>query len=201
MGNLKRIKRWWRLELTALVVLVLAALFAHYGPLQYSILQSVRDGDCEQVDRLLRWDPFLVNTIYTTDPGWTRGRASLLTEASCCRHTDIVELLVTRGADVNWHGWGLATALHDLAEYDDGKTMRLLILKGADVNAEDAMRRTPLHDAAEAGNRRAVELLLANGADINARDKYGKAALDHAVETGHSSIADLLRDHGGERIR
>lgn len=201
MGNLKRIKRWWKLELTALVVLVLAALFAHFGPLMDMVFQSVQDGDCEQVDRLLRWDPFLVNTIYTTDPGWTRGRASLLTEASYGRHPKMVELLAKRGANVNWHGWGLATALHDLAEYDDGKTMRLLVLKGADVNAEDHFARTPLHNAAEAGNRRAVEVLLASGADINARDKYGKAALDYAVETGHDSVADLLRDHGGERIR
>lgn|GEM_PF-6506779 len=176
---------------------LLAVLFAHYGPLRESILQAVRDGDCEKVDRLLRWDPALIGVIDTTDPGTVRGRASLLTEASYCRHRHLVGLLVRRGADVNWRGWGLQTALHDLAEYDDGKTMLLLIHRGADVDARDAVEQTPLHCAARAGNRRVAEVLLANGADVNARDKYSKTPLSYAVEEGHDPTADFLRSHGG----
>ena len=57
------------------------------------------------------------------------------------RHTEIVELLITNGADVNAKDDRGATPLHHAI---DKEIVELLIAEGADVNAKDKRGRTPL---------------------------------------------------------
>ncbi len=115
---------------------------------------------------------------------------------------DIAELLLTRGANVNFRtesGW---TALHevvgnsfDLDSTELREATKLLLAKGANVNARSADGRTPLAVVLESHNRKDVEsrrdiaeLLLAHGADINIRDQDGWTPLHRVV--GSYSISD-----------
>ena len=111
---------------------------------------------------------------------------------------EMVELLLTKGADINAGKW---TALHSALDAGRFDIVELLLAKGADVNIRDDEGRTPLHIAswyAAGKNTKIVELLLSKGADINVKANNGKTALSWAVEGGYTEIAELLRKHGAK---
>jgi cytohesin len=121
-------------------------------------------------------------------------RRTPLHSATAGGHTEIAELLIDNGADVNAnedYGW---TPLHNAASEGHMEVAELLIAKGADVNAKNNYGDNPLHGAAEQGHKEIVELLIAEGADVNAKSEGGSTPLDLAYGT----TADLLRKHGGK---
>jgi len=79
-------------------------------------------------------------------------------------HTDVVELLIANGADVNAKNDSGFTPLHWAATWDNKAAAELLISKGADVNAKDIDGKTPLNRAEEQGKSEMVELLKKHGA-------------------------------------
>jgi ankyrin repeat protein len=108
----------------------------------------------------------------------------------------MVELLLSRGADVNAaDGFG-RTALHIAAEKGFLAVAEVLLAHHADLNARDSQsngERTPLHLAAERGNVEMLKWLIARGADINARSKNGSTPLGDAASAGQlDSIRVLL---------
>jgi hypothetical protein len=90
-------------------------------------------------------------------------------------HTEVAELLIAAGADVNVKGVMDYTPLRLTANYGYKETSELLIAKGADVNAVSVEGETPLD--------RAETELSWQGAQTKATKK---------------EIADLLRTHGGK---
>ena len=115
-------------------------------------------------------------------------------------HEEIVELLISRGADVNAviesgglkgkTPLGLAWRHHpevtDFLRKHGGKT-------GAWLNAYNS-----IHAAARAGHIKAVKQHLASGADVNAKTKSGFTPLDATSVFNKTETADLLRKHGGK---
>ena len=88
-------------------------------------------------------------------------------------HTEVVELLIAKGADVNAKTTGLeGTPLHDAA--------------------------LAAHPADLVAHKEVIELLIAAGADVNAKKNDGKTPLDKAIERNRNELADLLRKHGGK---
>jgi ankyrin repeat protein len=63
------------------------------------------------------------------------------------RSSDVVRLLVSRGADVNARSKRGETALADAAGRGDVDGVKLLLEKGADVNVADYRGYTPLIQA------------------------------------------------------
>ena len=122
---------------------------------------------------------------------------------------EIVELLTSKGADVNAKDDNQSTPLLLATSQGDMEVARLLILKGADVNAKDIWGHTSLHNAAMRDHKELAELLIAKGADVNAKiektgDEMGLTSteivlvltpLDMAED---KKIANLLRKHGGK---
>jgi ankyrin repeat protein len=86
-----------------------------------------------------------------------------LQRAVDCGFRDIVDLLITKGADVNAKDNGDWTHLHS-AVYGHKDIVELLISKGANVNAKDGNRRTPLYYAKEQRHTEIVEMLKKHGA-------------------------------------
>lgn len=91
----------------------------------------------------------------------------------------IVELLISRGADVNktsrYNNTG-NTVLHVSASYNYTKVVKLLLEKGANKEVrESSMGDTPLIRASRfPGNSEVIQLLIQSGADINARQQGGR---------------------------
>ena len=108
-----------------------------------------------------------------------------------------VELLLSKGADVNAKNRRASTPLH-WAIHDEAK-VRLLLSKGARVNSKQAQGRTPLFLAAMLGDSVAtIRLLLDNGADPNLATANGQTPLMMAAARGNVEAMRLLIDKGAD---
>ncbi len=172
----------------------------------------MRAGDTVRVGELLDADPSLTNAADES------GR-TLLHEAASRSKLELVELLISRGADVNARTNDGRTPLHYAAgtqpvdgmieegykliiskaieaannpRYIDAAIMEALIANGADINAVTESRETPLH-CAMSGPQAAV--LISHGADVNARTENGSTLLHF---TSDSSVARLAVQHGAD---
>ena len=124
---------------------------------------------------------------------------ALLIEAAIKGQTQIADLLIAKGANVNARDKSGATPLHQAALKGNLGFAALLLQHGADVNARDGDGATPLHNAALSGHREVAELLLDKGADREARDtESGGTPLYHAAAWGRTAVVELLIARGAD---
>jgi uncharacterized protein len=117
--------------------------------------------------------------------------------------TEVVQLLLDRGADVNavdMNTGGMGeTALH-YATRSGAKSatviVGLLLGSGADVNAKDLTGNTPLMSALD--NREIALMVLAQGADVNVRDQGGNTALMYAAARHLTGMIQTLMKKGAD---
>jgi hypothetical protein len=124
-------------------------------------------------------------------------RTKTLHDAAVDGDIDQVQLLLSRGANVNEKnrmGW---TPLHTAVRNRRLALIEPLLAKGADINATDNRGQTPLMAAVYIGQKDAAELLIAKGADINII-AGGDNALSLAKKRRNTEIADLLVKHGAK---
>ena len=148
-----------------------------------ALLDAAKEGNIEAVKQHLANGA----DVNAKDDGWTP-----LHNAAGYSTKEMVELLISNGANVNVKNEDEWTPLHDAASKE---VAELLIAKGADMDAKDKDNWTPLHKAAFGGHMEIVELLIAEGADVNAKgeDEWTPLNLTQDPET-----IDLLRKHGGK---
>mgnify|MGYP003951823261 CR=1 FL=1 len=114
-------------------------------------------------------------------------------------HKEIVELLISTGADVNANfsprhqfNFRHSTALHSAAFKGHKEIAKLLIAAGADVNAKKQGGITPLLITVDNGDRGSIELFIAAGADVNRKMKGGSTPLHRASGQGQKRISEML---------
>ena len=121
-------------------------------------------------------------------------------------HTDVMQMLIDRGADLNrvaTHRLAV-TPLHAALFGRQAAAALLLIEHGADVTTARGgagLKRagwTALHYAAGLGFGTLVLPLLERHADLSRRDEEGKTPLDVASDANHLDIADILRSRGAK---
>ncbi|XP_067653662.1 fibronectin type 3 and ankyrin repeat domains protein 1-like [Haliotis asinina] len=110
-------------------------------------------------------------------------------------HSDVVEFLVGRGADVSLVDGDGDNVLH-LACYDgDVETVKLILdLDVVDVNYRGHYSRTPVMAAAVNGHRDVVEFLVGRGADVSLVDRDGDNVLHLACYDGDVETVKLILD-------
>ncbi|KAJ5093645.1 hypothetical protein N7456_009506 [Penicillium angulare] len=124
----------------------------------------------------------------------------LLHPAILFDHPQVVERLLTEGADPNAKGdkW---TALNLAARCGFPDVLEVLLAAGANPNAEgpDIERsvRVPLQAAAWKGHLYAVDRLLMAGANVNGGSD-GETALLLAADSGHLDVVQRLQDAGAD---
>ena len=136
--------------------------------------------------------------VKLTSPGWPGKRNSGPTALhnACMRadkNTEIVELLIAAGADLNAKcyndkadGW---TPLFFACLHENTEAVRLLVAKRAKVQARSESGSTPIHHAP---NAEIAQLLIDNGANVHFKDKNGYSPLHNAVKAGRLDVAKLL---------
>lgn len=121
------------------------------------IHQYATDGDAESVASDLAANP--ADLDLPDDARMT----PLQLASSHCR-TNVVVLLLSKGAATNRKGAGGATALHFAAQEGCLDAVTSLLAKGATINARDDERRTPLKRAEQWHQDAAAQFLREHGA-------------------------------------
>ncbi|KAG1687690.1 Ankyrin repeat domain-containing protein 49 [Nymphon striatum] len=139
------------------------------------ILSAAGNNGIERIAELLKIDASLVNSIDTD--GYTP-----LHRACYTKNSEIVKLLLEKGANVaakTTDGW---QPLHSACKWDSVKCASLLIENDANINARTNGNQTPLHLAASNGKgRNTLELLLwQKNIDTNVLNNSGDTAFDIA---------------------
>ncbi|KAL8835291.1 MAG: hypothetical protein Q9170_003377 [Blastenia crenularia] len=137
--------------------------------------------------------------------GWT----PLMIASSLKEGDALVDLLLSKDADVDIKNYNGQTALHFCASKNKLDIARKLISKKASARAKDKRQQLPLHRAAAIGSVPMVNLLLQNRSPLNATDSAGYTALHHGMlslpfmdwsnvsrvrmlQSGLSSLADIF---------
>jgi len=134
----------------------------------------------------------LINQV-THDDGWTPLHLAVNND-----NFNIVEVLITNGADVNAKDLDDWTPLQIAAQngYVD-ITEILTECHDSIVDEKDSNGQTALHLVACDGHANVIHVLIKNGASVNLIDNLQQTALSLAVQEGHLEAMNLLIDCGG----
>lgn len=159
---------------------------------ELNVFEACAAGELPRVQALVEQRPELINA-YAPDGFQPLGLAAFF------GHTEIVEYLLGKGAEVNSPSRNAMRVmpLHSAIANKRTEIVQLLLDRGADVNATQADDFTPLHEAAQNGMLDVIQWLLERGANINPRlSSSGKTPLALAIEHKQAAVAGLLRQRG-----
>lgn len=141
---------------------------------QMDIFSASVLGDVQQVEAILKTDPTAVNA--------RREDYSPLHWAVKFRRENVVEVLLTHGADVNAQNSNGDTPLYEAA-CKQKEVVKFLLAHNADVNIKRHSGETPLFEAVICGDKEIVTMLLARNAEVNLRGRWyhGRTLLQNAV--------------------
>lgn len=136
------------------------------------------------------------------------GPVSILMYAVVRSVPEVVSILVSGGADVNFVGVGRQTAFQFMLDLRrafrrDEQEICLRIAKslmrgGANVNRVDDHGNTILLSAADNHQTDIVKMLIESGADVNWSGRNNVTPLIHAVSNQDSKLAEYLIEHGAD---
>ncbi len=178
----------WVLAVICMVLLCMAAT-AVTRCSAGTIHEAAASGDVDAVKRMLNKDCMLLGE---RDFG---GKTPLIT-AAMYGQKQVLEYLLSRGADVAARDNDGRTALFWAAENGEASIVQLLVEKGASVKDSDLLGWTPLHAAAMMGQTDMVPLLTQKYAQVNVRDIRGRTPLDLAQTFERHDTEKMLRRHG-----
>lgn len=162
-----------------------------------AIVTAARNGDVEEVKRLLDQDSGLLEAVSLR--GGLR-RTPLISAADKGR-MEVVTFLVERGAEIDARDAAGLTAFHLAAAHGNEEIVAFLLSRGANAATGDNVRVTPLQDACREGHLRVVQLLLKHlrARGVNEVDKGGGTAFLRACRHGHTEVARALLLAGADR--
>jgi ankyrin repeat protein len=142
--------------LTVLITFCDGCILFHKHSAYRSIHEYAIAGDAAHVAADLESHPNDLNLL--DDGGLTPLHLAVL---HC--HTNVVDLLLKNGADVNHEGKDNETPLHLAAQEGCIDAVSMLLEKGANVNPHDRQRRTPLTRAKQWHQDVTVEFIRQHG--------------------------------------
>lgn len=111
---------------------------------------------------------------------------------------DLMQLFVSRGADINRANANGETAIALAAWRGHLDAVKWLVEHGAKINGSKR-QWSALHYAVFAGHANVADYLIERGADVNARSTNGSTVLMMAVYEGHQELARQLLEKGADR--
>merc|ERR1719150_518380 len=112
-----------------------------------------------------------------------QGEFTALIKASGKGQLEVVELLLARGANVNWNSASGSSALMMACSKGHAKVVELLLKNGASLN-QVFLGNALLHRAAMFGRSEVIQTLLKHGCNPAATNLEGKTAAEVASEKG-----------------
>ncbi len=154
-----------------------------------AVIRAVYEGNNDYLTRLIeKYDGEVLGVKLPTK----KGGVGLLLIASAKGNVDIVNTLLSYGADVNEIGLGGYRSIHNAAVNCNLALTKLLVVSGAELDAQTDLGITPLMGAAILGCKDVLLELLNHGADTQILSNEGRTALDYAKIKGWVEITKLL---------
>uniref|UniRef100_A0A671R2S8 Ankyrin-1-like n=1 Tax=Sinocyclocheilus anshuiensis TaxID=1608454 RepID=A0A671R2S8_9TELE len=156
---------------------------------------AARNDDTRTAAVLLQNDPNpdVLSKVFKTFTGFTP-----LHIAAHYENLNVAQLLLNRGADVNFMPKNGITPLHIASRRGNVIMVRLLLDRGAKIDAKTKDELTPLHCAARNGHVRIIEILLDQGAPIQAKTKNGLSPIHMAAQGDHLECIRQLLQYNAE---
>jgi ankyrin repeat protein len=142
--------------------------------------------------------PQLMSVYNFDNTGTLRGGVTPLYWAAELGYTEVLQVLISKGADFNARGGLYGNALQAASREGHEKVVQLLLDNGADINVQNGHYGNALQAASDGGHEKVVQLLLDKGADVNARGGLYGNALYAASDGGHEKVVQLLLDNGAD---
>jgi ankyrin repeat protein len=159
--------------------------------LNTELMNAIQVGDLETVKALVAYGAD-VNAIMEKPESSIKIRPILL----AIRKPEILEFLLSEGADINAHFGGRQTLLHIAAQSGDTYvTLCLLLQYGADANVVDLYGVTPLHRCMHIKQNALV--LMEYGANIHTCDHQGWKPLHRGYQIRDIDLLRKLIELGG----
>lgn len=139
--------------------------------------------------------PEIISYLLTRFPKNKKEISELLLNAvASSTNTDIIKVLLDKGADINYKNEKGITPLRASMNTYSPKVIKFLINEGAQINMADNNGTTPLIDAATGcKDTKVFEILLQAGANPKLVDKNGLSALIYAATYNSSEeVIDIL---------
>ena len=106
----------------------------------------------------------------------------------------MMDFLMSEGADVNIPDNHKTTPLHVCGSYGKLDILKKMLAKGAHINAQDERGRTCLYFAVLGSHDQVIEFLLENGADVNLFDpNFGSPLLKAVTMSDVKLVCTLLK--------
>jgi ankyrin repeat protein len=142
-------------------------------------------------------DPVALLSVHALDQRDTQNGYTPLDLATfSARYKPVVELLVTKGANVSAQASSGASPLFWAVMRDQKDEVKFLIDHGANVNAADAYGDTILDIVLRLQYTGMIQMLLDKNVDVNAQDQSQHRPLTYALQMDDHRWADLLRKKG-----
>ena len=123
----------------------------------------------------------------------------LLYTAALCGKSKIAELLLGKGAPVDFEQEGGETALMAASKEGHEEVVKLLLQGGANPNSQRHDGQTALMLAAQKGHSGVASILHKYGAEINAQETiYGWSSLMFSIKEGHTATTGILLKCGAD---
>lgn len=153
----------------------------------FKLEKAVQEENLEEIKNLLNKDLIDLEKMISFS------NSTLLMYSALYKSSEVTELLLEKGADVNTKN---IDGLPILSKLNDFKRLKWFVnhAEGLDLNNPDYQGITPLMYQVRKGNRDSINLLLEKGADVNFEDEDGWKALDWAVSYAPEDIVKLLFD-------
>lgn len=113
-------------------------------------------------------------------------------------HLNMIQLLVSKGADIHSVNGRTETPLFLAAQNGHTEAVRFLHSKGADLNQKNISQETPIIIAAYNDHEETVKYIAKNGGDVNAKDYSGQTALHWAAVSGKTDLVKFLLKNGAD---
>ncbi|CAG8898977.1 unnamed protein product [Penicillium egyptiacum] len=148
------------------------------------------------VENILSDEHVDVNTEHESSRPALKSSRPALSAACLGGQSDVVTLLLDKGANINSYHRLHGTALHTALVYGHQDVVPILLEKGADVNIAGEHHAPALYMASHLGNPAIVLSLLERGADVNYNHERQGTALYRACRSGHPKVVKILLESG-----
>ena len=154
-----------------------------------SMFKAIENDDIDEVEHLIN-EGMNINSVIL-------GKSNILTHAVYYGNINIIQLLLSHGADPNFP-WG-NSVLCEAVKNGDIEIVNLLLQYGANVNLRSGhWSRVPIHTAAKFNHFELIKILISHGADVNATDNKGITPLHLVSRFGNIRIVRFLVEHGAD---